>query len=176
MSDSHYDEKALKGRVADYDHKAKVLRQIHSNKLANATMWNAVLNYSTVIVSALVTFITFFGVENLHDMFLNGLIDIKHFNFAFNLLLLALLIASFLQITLRLGEQALGHLSSVRALTDLITDLDDLKLQNKLTPDQCDRRIKTLNDTYKSITHVLPANSDNEWKRAKNALGIKSRG
>ena len=126
-------------------------------------------------MSALVTFFTFFGIESLHDLFLKDLINIKQLNFVFSLLLLALLIASFLQITLRLGEEALGHLSSVRALTDLQTDLDDLKRQTNLTQDQCARYVERLNDSYKSITHILPANSDSEWRLAKKKLDIKGR-
>jgi hypothetical protein len=176
MSGAYYDGEALRGRIGDYEHKAKVLRQIHSNKLAKATRRNAALNYSMVVVSSLVTFFTFFGIENIYGMFLSNIVDVKRLNFAFGLLLLALLIASFLQITLRLGEQALGHLGSVRALTDFITDLDDLKLQKNLTPDQCDRHIERLNERYKSITHVLPANSDSEWRKGKKKLGLKDRG
>jgi hypothetical protein len=171
MSSGNYDEDAIKHRVATYEHKARVLRQIHSNKLASSTKWNALLNYSTVVVSSMVTFFTFFGVDNIHDIFLKNIVDMRQLGFTFNLLLLSLLIASFLQITLRLGEQALGHLSSVRALTDFLTDLDDLKLQKNLTPEQCGRQIERLNETYKSITRVLPENSDLEWRRAKTELG-----
>lgn len=173
MSSGHYDEKARQTRVSDYEHKAKVLRQIHSNKLASCSKFNAVLNYSTVVASAFVTFFTFFGVDKVHDLFLEGRVDLKMLEFVFNIFLLFLLILSFLQITLRLGERALRHLSSVEMLTEFITDLDDLKLMKNVDSDQTERQIEKLNDRYKSITKVLPANSDSEWRRAKAALGIK---
>jgi hypothetical protein len=60
-------------------------------------------------------------------------------------------------------------------LTEFITDLDDLKIMKNVHASQSERQIERLNDRYKSIIRVLPANSDSEWRRAKAALGIKER-
>ena len=175
MNDGLYDEEARQSRISDYKHKAKVLRQIHSNKLAGRSKSNAILNYSTIFASAFVTFFAFFGVDKIHELFLQGRLDLKILAFVFNIFILVLLIISFLQITLRLGEQALRHLSSVQMLTEFITDLDDLKIMKNVHASQSERQIERLNDRYKSIIRVLPANSDSEWRRAKAALGIKER-
>jgi hypothetical protein len=79
-----FDEASLKDRVKDYAHKAKVLRQIQSDKLRNSRFWNNILNYSTIIVSAFITFLTFFGVKNIHSLFLTNYISLDRLDFLFN--------------------------------------------------------------------------------------------
>jgi len=135
MQEALYNSESLKGRILDYDHKAKVLRRIHSNKLARTSRWNNVLNFSTITVSAFVTFFAYFGITRIHDLFLKNVLDEEKLGFLFNVLVLILLIASFLQITLSLGEKSLAHLTSVRLLTEFLTDLDDLKVLQDLPSD-----------------------------------------
>ncbi|HUZ92187.1 MAG TPA: hypothetical protein VMU78_09845 [Methylocella sp.] len=165
-----YDEASLKGRVQDYGHKAKVLRQIQSEKLRRSSFWNNVLNYSTVIISAFVTFLTFFGVKNLHMLFLSNFISLDRLDFLLSFFIFLLLIASFLQMTLNLGEKSLVHLAAIRELTDFLTTLDDLSVSHGIPPEVCERHIERLNDRYKTVNSILPANSDSEWRKAKKAL------
>jgi uncharacterized protein len=168
-----YNEQALKARALDYTHKAKVLRQIQSAKLASSTFWDNVLNYSTVIASTAVTVLTFFGVKNLHALFFADYMSLEKLDFTFNLFVFILLIAAFLQMTLNLKEKSLAHLRSIRELTDFITMLDDLELLKGVPPEVCERHVERLNDRYKAINSLLPANSDSEWQKAKKALATK---
>jgi hypothetical protein len=75
--------------------------------------------------------------------------------------------------TLNLGEKSLGHLASVKELTDFLTTLDDLAVLRNVSPEACERHIERLNDRYKTINSILPANSDREWRRAKKILSQK---
>ena len=113
------------------------------------------------------TFSAFFGVKRIHNLFLQNYIDLDVLDFTFSIFVMILLVASFLQVILRLGERALRHLASAQMLTDLITDWDDLKIMRNIDANEADRIIERLNDRYKAITKVLPENSDSKWRRAK---------
>lgn len=173
MNDWNYDEEALQKRIADYMHRAKVLRQIHSNKLMRTSLANILFNYFTILVSVLITFLAFFGVQNLYGLFFQNIFSFKQMEFFFNLLVLVLLILAFLQMTLSLGEKSNVHLGSVKMLTEFITDLDDLALMKNVKHDQSKRYIEKLNDRYQAIINVLPSNSDFEWRNSREKLKSK---
>jgi hypothetical protein len=167
-----YDEGALRRRAGEYEHKAKVLRQIQSEKLASAAFWDNALNYSTIIISAAVTVLTFFGVKNLHALLFSH-VNYDVMEFLFNVLVFFLLIAAFLQMTLNLRERSLAHLRAIRDLTDFITLLDDIRLIKDVSDIECERQLERLGDRYKAINSILPANSDREWRAAKRKLEEK---
>lgn len=169
-----YDHSGLVDRVKEYKNKAKVLRQIHSNKLRSTERRAMLLDYGTFAASLFLTFFSVVGVQQLHGMFFSTH-NVKTVEFAFNVIVVAVLVFSFLQIALRLGEKKVDFLNAVKALTHFITDLDDILAQQNLSPDDCKALIERLNDKYESLTGILPSSSDDDWREAKQDLAEKSK-
>jgi hypothetical protein len=78
-----FDETALQKRVRDYIHKSRVLRQIQSGKLQRTSRWSFVLDYTTIGVSAIITFTTFSGVSKVYNLFFTNYIGLDRLEFAF---------------------------------------------------------------------------------------------
>src|SRR5436309_2912101 len=116
MTAAPSDEDALRQRLLDYRRKAKVLRQINSNKMLKTRRKENLLDYGTIVVSLVLTFMAFFGVQRIHTMFLGNIIDLGKLELMFNCLVLVVLILSFMQITLKFGEKELEHLNSIKVL------------------------------------------------------------
>ena len=170
-----YDHSGFMERVAEYKHKAKVLRQIHSNKMKSFGTSKSILDYGTVIASLCLTFLAFFGIQRLHTLFLANVITFNALEFVFNVLILVVLILSFMQMTLKLGEKQVDCLNSVKILTHFITDLDDLAVLKDVTPQESEAHIIRLNDRYENITGILPASTDAEWRKAKDEVTQKDK-
>lgn len=167
-----YDLQSLHDACSEYKHKSKVLRQIHSNKLKISRRRENILNVSTIIVALLTTFMSFFGIEKIHEILFSS-IDFQVLSLSYNLVVLLLLIVSFLQFSTRLSETKNTHLNSVKRLSSLITDIDDILRIKSCSDSEINNLINSMNLKYKQIIDYLPDSSDSEWRNAKKALSIK---
>jgi uncharacterized protein len=170
-----YDHNSLVMRVKEYKHKAKVLRQIHSNKLWWTELKGAALDYGTLIASLFLAYFSVVGVEKLHNMFFKGLFDPEKAQFAFNTIVFVVLFFSFMQIAMKLGEKKVNCLNAVKTLTHFITDLDDILLLKDSSSSDCERHIYQLNQGYANLTSDLPSSNDADWRKAKKQIDEKSK-
>jgi hypothetical protein len=170
-----FDAEAVKKRASSYRKKAKVLRQINSNKMGSCRRWKKFYDLSIFVPTLILTFFSFYGLEKVHENFVSKLISQQVLNLSYNILILFVLVLSALQMASRLGEQEVEHFGTVKKLTDFITDLDDIIELTSIPKEMCSKIIGDLNTAYENITGSLPQNSDKEWEVAKKQLEKKSR-
>jgi uncharacterized protein len=90
------------------------------------------------------------------------------FDFYFNLTVLALFIASLLNLIFRWKERYVNHFQGVVKLNQYIGWLDELAL---VGPESTDlEQVRAIRTRYQSIVEVLPPNSDSDYHRAKRKM------
>ena len=154
---------------------AEYLRQINSNKafsLERKTRWMTIL---TVVVATGVTFIGFIGINKISAVFIPQLqpnqdaIDI-----VFNLLVLALLLLTILQLIYRLPERTAEHHRAITRLTDFLGPHDDMVRASahgaqSLTHEDA----RATREKYLAMVAALPPNTDKEFFQAKKDYAKK---
>ena len=148
---------------------AEYLRQINSNKafsLERKTRWMTIL---TVVVATGVTFIGFIGINKISAVFIPQLqpnqdaIDI-----VFNLLVLALLLLTILQLIYRLPERTAEHHRAITRLTDFLGPHDDMVRASahgaqSLTHEDA----RATREKYLAMVELRPIPTRSSFKRRK---------
>jgi hypothetical protein len=170
-----FDHDGLVKRVAAYKHKAKVLRQIHSNKMWLIELKGTALDYGTLTASVALAFTSIMGTTKLHGLFFKGVTTVDVLDFAVNTIIMIVLLLSVMQIALRFGEKKAEAQNCVNVLTTFLTELDDVEILKNPTADECERQLERLRHRYEAITPILPSNTDADWEAAKIQLSKKNR-
>lgn len=162
-------------RINDYRHKAKVLRQIHSNKSKKYALINNIQSVITVIVSSFITFIGFYGIDKLHKLIIKFVaIDISVLEFLFNSFVFILFINVILHLVFQFSKKQSETERAIVLLTSIINETTDIiesvrKGANSIN----DNIVDVIRFKYLTITSVIPANSDKEFLEAKKDFNDK---
>lgn len=162
-------------RINEYRHKAKVLRQIHSNKAKKYGLINNTQSVITVIVSSFITFIGFYGISNLHQLINKSMvIDISVFEFLFNLFVFILFINVILHLVFHFNKKQSESDKAIVLLTSIINEANDV-IENgrKNSSFITENIVDSIRYKYLTVTSVIPANSDKEYLNAKKSFREK---
>lgn len=164
----------IRTSLAGYRKGAEVLRRIHSHKLSLMTQRSNQSKIVLIVASALLTFAGFTGIDRIHAE-LSKLISISTgtVEFAFNLLLLAVLILVIVDLVYRFGDRAAAHHRSIVVLAGFIRGLDDI-LDQPVPSGLAGRELLvSIHERYRLVTEVLPPSTDEEYLAAKDAFQKK---
>lgn len=162
---------AVRDAVDDYIRRARVLRQIQSNKAHRADIWERVYLVLTVLVTTVVSVIGFAGADRI-SVILNRDDRTQGFRSTietiFNISVLLVLIATLVGLVFRFGERANRHYRSLEILTDFMRDCTDQIAMH----DAQERLVRAydldvVRTRYKGILATLPPSSDKDYARAK---------
>lgn len=156
-------------RIAAYAKKCRVLRQIQSNKAKRYRRINTAQNVATVTVSSFLTFIGLSGIQKIHT-YANWLVAIKEpqVEFAFNLLVFILFVLVILHLVFQIGRKQSESERAIVLLTNLTNQIDDMIARAESSPGQIPAEDEELvRQRYQMLIGVIPANSDNEFLKAR---------
>jgi len=164
-------------RINEYRHKSRILRQIHSNKSKKYGVINGVQNVITVVVSSFITFIGFYGVNDLHLLINKWItIDVSVFEFLFNLFVFILFINVILHLVFHFNNKQSESDKAIVLLTSLINEANDIIEKWRTNPSVISENIIDLvRHKYLTITSVIPANTDKEFLKAKKSINEKEK-
>lgn len=186
--------------VARYRHKASVLTLIHSALAHKNNKWDVGHTCSIVILTGLITFVGFIGTDRLIEAFgaerasaqaavqsstpsvtpapatplpattVQSPTNLHKatLDFVFNFFVVALFLASLLNLIFRWKERQVAHFQGVVKLKQFAGWLDELVLLSTYTVDV--GRLKQIRQRYDGIVELLPPNSDDDYKRAKEKI------
>lgn len=164
-------------QIAEYGHKAKVLRQIMSNKARFYARVNGAQNLLTVVLTSFLGFIGFSGMDKV-QIYLGWFMDADKLKveLAFNLLVFGLFVLATLHLLFHFGKKQTDAERAVVDLTNVINHIEDLLAKE-------DKGLVVLNIAdldatrlrYDAVTRNIPANSDAEYVRAKADIQQKDR-
>lgn len=155
--------------ITDYSHKAKILRQIQSNKARRFGRINNAQSIATVIVSAFLTFIGFSGLDRISAYF--GLVkpeDKANAELLFNLMVFSLFVLVILHLVFNFNKRQAEAEAAVVSLTAFINEVEDMiatgrRAAHHLGPSDLD----LVRHKYESLIRVIPANTDREFLKAR---------
>jgi uncharacterized protein len=155
--------------------KAKILRQIQSNKARKFKTINDVQNIGAVVVSSFITFLGFYGTQKFHSQ-VNTLvtIDIGFFEFLFNILVFLLFVIVSLHLLFHFNERQSAAERAIVLLTTFINEIEDAIHGHRNTLGK-DTEIltETFRQKYVTIIQIIPSNSDKEFLAAKKDFSEK---
>lgn len=169
-------DETVRHLISEYLRRAELLRQIHSNKAVNVSVKSRWFTIATIVIATIVTLIGFLGTTRLVDLvpglaeFPPGLAEV-----GYSLIVLTILVLTILGLVFRFDERSTRHYNSVEVLTEFIRDYED-----RIALSRRELRILTEDDLlvastrYKGIIARLPANTDKEYVRAKEASHKKA--
>ncbi len=155
-------------RLADYAKKLHVIRQIMSNKARRYAALNTAANLTTVVVSSLLTFMGFSGLQRVQAyVSLITPVEQATVELVFNLLVFSLFVLLVLHLVFRFGSKQAEAERAIVTLTHLVNEIDDMfaQAEHGIPVSQAD--LNTVRNRYDTLLQVLPANSDREYLRAK---------
>lgn len=162
-------------RLNEYEHKCLVLKQIQSNKALMYKRINNVQNFLTVVISALITFIGFSGMENIkeyiHLLFPNVTIAKDSIEMAYNLSVFLLFIITICHLVFQFNDKQSSAEKAIWLLSSLINEIHDVKENIRATPSP--EYLESIGNRYNVITQVIPSNTDREYKKARKHLKNK---
>lgn len=162
-------------RFEDYLKKATLLKQIMSNKARRYRTINAAQNIAMVAVSSLLLFIGFSGLDKI-TLYLSWVhpISKEAAELGFNFLVFALFVVGVLHLVFRFPEKQSSAEKGVSALAALANEIEDtVTSKGNLVISEGSTRVDLVRTRYEAIAEGLPANSDNEFLRAKRDLATK---
>ncbi|WP_145962713.1 nucleotidyltransferase family protein [Rhizobium phaseoli] len=162
-------------RIEDYMKKVVILKQIMSNKARRYQKINAAQNIATVVVSSLLLFFGFSGIDKIQQyVSWVGPISKDFTEFFFNISMFLLFVIGTLHLVFRFpdkqsqSEKAVASLASLgNEIADTITTRGNLVISDEPT------KIELVRTRYEAIAENIPANSDREFIRAKRDLATK---
>lgn len=160
----------VRHQIWEYVRRAKVLRQIHSNKGSRSEKWSRRYMLATIVVATIVTFIGFFGIDEILSLIstMSPLPSLAIVDFSYNLLVLLILIISLVGLIFRFEERRVQHYHSVEMLTEFIRDCEDaIELSQQGARPLALHDLEIVRTRYKGILKFLPPNTDEEYLRAK---------
>jgi hypothetical protein len=162
-------------RINEYQHKSEILRQIHSNRAHRFRRINNFQSIITVIVASFITFIGFYGIDELHTM-VNKHITINKatFEFLFNLFVFILFVNVILHLVFNFSKKQSEADKAIVLLTSIINELTDIIENAKGNPTAIkDNIVEVIRNKYLTITSVIPSNTDKQFLKAKKDLRDK---
>lgn len=164
-------------RLNEYEHKCLVLKQIQSNKALMFRRVNYIQNFLTVVVSALITFIGFSGIENIQGyirmLFPNAEITLDSIEMAYNLSVFLLFVITIGHLVFQFSDKQASAEKAIWLLSSLINEIHDTKENIRVTPSE--EYLESIGNRYNVITQVIPSNTDREYKKARKNLEVKSK-
>jgi hypothetical protein len=151
-----------------YLRSALTLREIHSLKLTHAEKWSERLKFALIGISTAATCIGFVGV---HDLATDLGVGDGVVNSVMNLFLLLLLIAVIAELAWRFGDRASEHQRAIVVLTGFIRDLEN-RLRQPIANDDT-ALVHEFGERHALIIEILPAHTDQDYLRAKEAAAKK---
>lgn len=161
----------LRDSIVAYIRRARILRQIQSNKANRADKLDRVYLIVTVVVATIVSVIGFAGTDRIAAL-LGGESQgesLRPFVEAvFNVAVLLVLVATLVGLVFRFGEHANRHYRSLEVLTDFMRDCtDQVALHDGRMLRIRPRDLDIVRTRYKGILATLPPSSDKEYAKAK---------
>ena len=155
-------------RLAEYRHKLRVLRQIMSNKARHYARINNSANIARVVVSSFLTFMGFAGIAKVHGWIsIFAAIQQSTVELAFTLSVFILFVLVILHLVFRFGTKQFEAERAVVMLTHLANEVDDMLAGAEHGHNVTNAQIDLIRSKYDTLTQVIPANSDEEFLRAK---------
>lgn len=162
-------------RLNEYEHKCLVLKQIQSNKALMYRRVNYVQNFLTVVVSALITFIGFSGMDNIKEyilmLFPNVNVTSNSIEMAYNLSVFLLFLITICHLVFQFNDKQASAEKAIWLLSSLINEIHDVKENIRITPSE--EYLESIGNRYNVITQVIPSNTDSEYKKARKNLEKK---
>ena len=162
-------------RLNEYEHKCSVLKQIQSNKALMYKRINNIQNFLTVVISALITFIGFSGMENIRKyilmLFPKIIITADSIEMAYNLSVFLLFIITICHLVFQFNDKQSSAEKAIWLLSSLINEIHDVKENVRAIPSE--DYLESIGNRYNVITQVIPSNTDREYKRARKNLKDK---
>ncbi len=164
-------------RIIEYVYRAKILRQIMSNRAQNFRRINSAQSVLTVVLTSFLGFVAFSGSDKIKtyiNWFLSA--DATQVEFCMNLLVFVLFVLATLHMVFHLGKEQNDAERAIVDLTAFINRAEDL-----LSREETGQTILTQDDMsrvrldYESITRILPANSDRDYVKAKGDIQAKEK-
>lgn len=162
-------------RIEDYLRKAVLLKQIMSNKARRYRAINATQNVVTVVVSSLLLFIGFSGLDKI-KLYISWLHPITKdgAELGFNFLVFALFVVGVLHLVFRFPEKQSSAEKGVSGLAALANEVEDtITSKGNLVISEEPAKVDLIRARYEAIAENLPANSDREFLQAKRDLATK---
>jgi hypothetical protein len=163
----------LRDSVAGYVRRARVLRQIQSNKASRAHKWDIGYLIATVFLATLISVVGFAGTDRIAEI-LSPDDDAQKealpiVEFAMSLSVLAILIVTLVGLVFRFGERANRHYRSLEVLTEFMRESTDIVKMHEAGI----RRIRPatldlVRTRYFGVISALPPSTDKEHDRARN--------
>jgi uncharacterized protein len=164
-------------RIADYVYRAKVLRQIMSNRAQTFRRVNGAQSLLTVVLTSFLGFVAFSGSEKVKT-YVNWFFtaDAIQVEFCVNLLVFFLFVLATLHMVFHVGKHQNDAERAIVDLTAFINRTEDLISREEtgqviLNQDDLSR----VRLDYESITRLLPANSDRDYVKAKGDIQTKEK-
>lgn len=154
--------------VAEYSYKAKILRQIQSNRALRFGHVNSAQNVATVIVSAFLTFAGFSGIEKLQTYLgASGAAHRASIELTFNIMVFLLFVLVILHLVFRFNTRQGDAEAAVVTLTAFVNEVEDIlsvgRRGNPLGPQDLD----LVRHKYETVIRVIPPNTDREYRKAR---------
>lgn len=164
----------MHNRLSEYYHKCAVLKQIQSDKALFFRKINNLQNFIAVIVSAFITFIGFSGAESIQQyiILLSGItIDLGNIQLIYNLSVFILFAVTIFHLVFQFGAKQTEAEKAVWMLSSLINEISTES--SKTFNPEIESFLLSVEYKYNIITQTIPANTDNDYKKAKKKLSQK---
>jgi uncharacterized protein len=162
--------------IGDYSHKARILRQIQSNKARSYGRINTVHSVATVVVSALVTFLGFAGMAKLQTYLGgSGAITISAIEVIFNLTVFALFVLVILHLVFHFNKRQADAEAAVVTLTAFINETEDILSTGRRARAVGPQDLDLVRHKYETVIRVIPPNTDREYEEARKDFREKER-
>lgn len=169
-------DETVRDLISEYLRRAELLRQIHSNKAKNVSVKSRWFTIVTIVIATVVTLMGFLGTARLVGS-VPGLADLPpgSAEIAYSLIVLSILVLTILGLIFRFDERSTRHYNSVEVLTEFIRDYEDcVALSRRDVRTLTEEDLIVASTRYKGIIARLPANTDKEYMRAKQASQKKA--
>jgi hypothetical protein len=155
--------------INNYRHKAKILRKIHSNNATKYRKINTIYSVTTIVVSSLITFIGFYGLDklscllNLRTQFEKNVLE---FVFSFSIFLLFVSVISHL--VFQFSKKQSDANRAIVLLTSFINETNDIieSVKNGIKIIE-NNIVEIVRSKYNTITSTIPENTDKQYLKAK---------
>ena len=161
--------------INDYRHSAKILRQIHSDRANEYRIINRTQSILTIVVSSLITFIGFYGLDRL-GLLLNtqNPPDKNIIEFIFNLSVFLLFVVVISHLVFLFSKKQSDANRAIVLLTHFIHETNDIiESARKGTKIIDDIVVEIVRNKYNAITSTIPENTDKEFFKATRKFGKK---
>lgn len=161
-------------RLNEYHHKCDVLKQIQSEKALFYRRINNFQNFLVVIVSALITFIGFSGIESIQQyvILMSGItLNLDKIQLIYNLSVFVLFAVTIFHLVFQFGAKQTQAEKAVWVLANLINEI--ATESSKTFNPQIESFLLSVEYKYNIITQTIPANTDKDYKKAKKKLSQK---